>query len=181
MPSTLLTGLCPQPKFTYNNLRLVLLDLKQVYPALWLKYEIRPTALCVEWASASGTILGDLGDWLEEVSPGDCAVKAYAWSPVPSSCSATCQSWKEQPLTCFHCCDDDLLTTGPESAGTSSCRLNHLRPWIKINLIFSQVLWSAMQKQQQLQPKDVEVWCKHLIVWSNFPLWKRKEQKSTEN
>lgn len=49
---------------------------------MWLKYEIRPAALCVEWASASGTILGDLGDRLEEVSPGDCAVKAYAWSPV---------------------------------------------------------------------------------------------------
>lgn len=55
-----------------------------------MKYALQPYALN-DLASASGTLLGDLVKCLGEVSPGDCVIKAYAWSPVPASCSAVCQ------------------------------------------------------------------------------------------
>lgn len=59
-----------------------------------MKYALQPYALN-DLASASGTLLGDLGKCLEEVSPGDGVIKAYAWSPILASCCAFCQPQKE--------------------------------------------------------------------------------------
>lgn len=124
------------------------------------------------WASVSSTFLGYLGKCLEEVSPGDCAIKAYVRSPGPASCSAVCQSRKEWSLRSSHCYDGDL---------------HHCRPSIsRDKQLPAQSSETMDQNESNFSLRYCDQPCRsnsysqrRVTVWSHFPLLEKKEQRST--
>lgn len=136
-----------------------------------MKRALQPFALNNR-ASASSTFLGDLGRGLEEVSPGDCAIKAYAWSPVPASCSSLCRSQKEWSLRCSHCYDSDL---------------HHRRPSVsRDKQLQAQPSETTDQNESNFSLRYCDQPCRSnsysqrkVTVWFHFPFLEKKEQRST--